>query len=546
MDEFNLIDEPWIPCIDSHGQRVEHGIRDTLLQAHELREICDDSPLVTVAVHRLLLAILYRAYDGPKDFNLWKNLYSGGAINFEKIEEYLKRWDGRFELISNSHPFYQITRLQMNNSVPIARLATECASGNNATLFDHCSDSEKANWVSAQAARWLVACQSFALGFGKCGNADINGKLEALPYFADAIALRGMNVWLQGKTLFDTLMINLVPTGEVSLPPWELSDPHKYRDKFLGKKRKVNASLGVVDLFTWQSRLIRLLPNDGSFSRMYIAQGRSADKSPGDPMKVYRVSKEEGISYISLSSRKAAWRDAHVILTIPAEKSYERRPECFNLVARAHSTGFFPMKTQFVAHVVGLASDVQKAGKFLLWRHERMPVPAALLADDNMINRLGILLENAENVAYELNSRTRRMAKLYLAPDAEYPGARQADKDEVARVANAIDPRSIYWARMEKHFFELLNNLSNDWDSISGEWKPDDQQEATNAWREYIKGEARRALEESIRSLGSTARAIQAVARIQTDFNNDDLSRKPHNLKKENANPREAARNESG
>jgi len=260
---------------------------------------------------------------------------------------------------------------------------------------------------------------------------------------------------------------------------------------------------------------------------MYFTQGRSADKSPGDPMKVSRASKEEGISAVPLGSGKAAWRDAHSILTIPAANSNERRPECFNLVARVRSTGAVQPERQFVAHVVGLASAPKKAGKFLLWRHERMPVPAALLADDNLIERLGGLLQNAEQAAFELNNRTRRIAKLYLAPDAESPDGRRADKEEVARVADAIDPRPAYWARLEKHFFALLENLPNDWDTASDDWRPDDRQAASNAWRGHVKGEARRALEESIRSLGTTARTIQAVARVRTDFNDDDLMPQP-------------------
>src|SRR5665811_2442007 len=116
---------------------------------------------------------------------------------------------------------------------------------------------------------------------------------------------------------------------------------------------------------------------------MFFTQGRSADKSPGDPMKIYRVSKEEGISTLSLSNNKAAWRDAHSIFTIPAAQSNERRPECFNLVVKARLEGTIPPEKQFVAHVVGLASAPKKAGKFLLWRHERMPVPASLLSDSN-------------------------------------------------------------------------------------------------------------------------------------------------------------------
>lgn len=523
MTEFNLIDEPWIPCIDAHGQRVEYGIRDTLLKAHELREICDDSPLVTAALHRLLLAILYRAHSGPQDFAAWKSLYMSGAFDPNNVMGYLNKWRHRFDLIANSHPFFQMAQLEMKKADSVTRLATECASGNNATLFDHCGDEEVVDWLPAQAAKCLIACQSFALGFGRSGNAKINGGDETLPYSADAIALRGMTIWLQGKTLFDTLMINLAPTNDESLPPWELDDPHKHRDRLDGKNRKAVGSMGVVDRLTWQSRLVRLLPNGGSFSRMYFTQGRSADKSPGDPMKVYRASKEEGISALPLSSGKAAWREAHSILTIPAANSNERRPECFNLVARARSTGSVQPERQFVAHVVGLATPPGKAGKFLLWRHERMPVPTALLADVNLIERLGGLLQDAEQAASELNFRTRRIAKLYLAPHAEEPDGRKPDDKDVANLIEKIDSRPAYWARLEKHFFAVLEKLPNDWDTASNYWKQDNQQAATNAWRKHVKFEAQQALEESIRSLGTTARAIQAVARVRTDFNDDDL-----------------------
>jgi CRISPR system Cascade subunit CasA len=523
MAEFNLIDERWIPCIEPDGKPIEYGIRDTLLKAHELREICNDSPLVTVALHRLLLAILYRVHGGPQDFTAWNRLYTAGAFSRRSVTDYLNKWHNRFGLTAERHPFFQMAQLETNEAVSVTRFATECASGNNATLFDHSDDEEEVAWLPAQAAKRLIACQSFALGFGKSGEAKINGKHETLPYSADAIALRGMNIWLQGKTLFDTLMINLAPTKDVSLPPWEMDDPHKHRDRLSGKERKAVASFGVVDRLTWQSRLVRLLPEDGAFSSMYFTQGRSADKSRGDPMKVYRASKQEGISPLSLSSGKAAWRDAHSILTIPPARSNERRPECFNLAARARSRGAVQPERHFVAHVVGLASAPNKAGKFLLWRHERMPVPSALLGDVNLIERLGLLLQNAEYAADELASRTRRIAKLYLAPDAESPGGRQADRGEIARVAEAIDPRPAYWARLEKHFFELLENLPKDWDPERNDWKPDDRQATTNTWRKDVKDEAKQTLEESIHSLGTTARAIQAIARVRTGFTDDDL-----------------------
>ncbi|MCK4600428.1 type I-E CRISPR-associated protein Cse1/CasA [Candidatus Bipolaricaulota bacterium] len=523
MAEFNLIDERWIPCIDLRGKQVEHGIRETLLKAHALREICDDSPLVTVAIHRLLLAILYRAHDGPRDFTAWKSMYSLGGFDEQVVGCYLAQWKNRFDIFSDDRPFYQMGSLETRIPVPVNRLATECASGNNATLFDHSEDETGANWSQVQVARRLVACQSFALGFGKSGNARIGSVEETLPYSADAIALRGMNIWLQGTSLFETLSVNLVPIDDVSAPPWELEDSNAYRDILQDKSRKVVTSLGVVDRLTWQSRLIRLIPNGNTVSRIYYTQGRSADKSAGDPMKVYRTSKDEGISALSLSSGKAAWRDAHSILTIPSASSNERRPECFNLVARARSAAVVDIAKPFAVQIVGLATAPKKAGKFLLWRHERMPIPAALLSDVNLIERLGGLLQNAEQGAIEINTRIRRISKLYLSPSCESAGARQPDKNEVNKVVDAIDPRPVYWARLEKHFYTLLDTLHDDWDKKNDGWKPDDRQTATRTWREHVKREAQRALEESIRSLGTSARAIQAVARVRTDFNDDDL-----------------------
>lgn len=521
MSEFNLIDERWIPCIDLRGKPVEYGIHETLLKAHELREICDDSPLVTVAIHRLLLAILYRAHDGPRAFTAWKSMYSLVGFDKQVVGCYLTQWKERFDIFSDDRPFYQMASLETKVPVPVNRLATECASGNNATLFDHSDDEIEANWTQVQAVRHLVACQSFALGFGKSGNAKIGGVEEALPYSADAIALRGMNIWLQGTNLFETLSVNLVPIDDVSAPPWELEASNAYRDRLQDKSRKAVTSLGVVDRLTWQSRLIRLIPNGNTVSRIYYTQGRSADKSAGDPMKVYRTSKDEGISALSLSSGKAAWRDAHSILTIPSAGSNEQRPECFNLVARARLEAI--IDKPFTVQIVGLATAPKKAGKFLLWRHERMPIPASLISDFDLIERLGGLLQNAEQVAVEINSRIRRISKLYLSPNCESAGAHQPDKNEVNKVLDAIDPRPVYWARLEEYFYALLESLPEDWDGTEECWRPDEEQTATRTWRKHIKREAQRALEESVRSLGTSARAIQAVARVRTDFNDEDL-----------------------
>ncbi|PKH48041.1 type I-E CRISPR-associated protein Cse1/CasA [Dehalococcoides mccartyi] len=543
MAEFNLIDEPWIPCIGADYNIIEYSIRDTLFKAHELREICDDSPLVTVAIHRLLLAILYRAFEGPSSMQEWRELYRNGSFNKSKIKEYLEKWCQRFNLLDEDYPFYQMSQFETVKPISVNRLATEIASGNNATLFDHCGDDIEVEWTPSQVAQRLITCQSFALGFGRSGNAKINGINEILPYSSDAIALRGMNIWLQGGTLFETLMINLSPVIDNSLPPWELKDSNKYRDRQNGKERVVCRSSGLVDQLTWQSRLIRLIPNCQTISKMYFAQGRSADKSANDLMKVYRLSKDEGVSSLSLSSNKAAWRDAHSILMIPESGSKERRPECFNMAEEAIISGVIGGSKSFVTHIVGLATAPNKAGKFIFWRHERMPVPAAFLSNIDLLKRLGSCLENAERAAEALRYRIQRVTKLYLSPDCESPGGHRPDKADVDNIIEATDPCLTYWSRMEEHFFALLESLPNDWDAATGDSKPDEEQTARLTWRQSVKLEAKRALLESIELFGTTARAIQAIAHVSTDFYDIDLDQK--SVKKKKVKGKEEHNNES-
>ena len=180
-----------------------------------------------------------------------------------------------------------------------------------------------------------------------------------------------------------------------------------------------------------------------------------------------------------------------------------------------------------------------------------MPVPISLLLSPDIRERLSTLMQGAEQVGralshglYEINKKVKRkepvgrmesIADLVLNPALEIraPGILRtkenmspgdAHNNEVYNLSKTLDPRPAYWARMETHFYELLEHLPGDWNEDLNEWKPEEQQLATLAWRRSIKREAQRALEESIRALGTTAKAIQAVARVCTTFGDSDLN----------------------
>ena len=95
MSRFNLIDEKWIPVRFSDGTHGELGLCDTLLRSSEIAAIEDQSPLVVASIHRFLLALLYRALEGPTDINQAKVLFREG-LPAEKIKAYLEKWRDRF------------------------------------------------------------------------------------------------------------------------------------------------------------------------------------------------------------------------------------------------------------------------------------------------------------------------------------------------------------------------------------------------------------------------------------------------------------------
>jgi len=104
MYSFNLIDEKWIPCILPDGNRVELSIQEVFKTAPDIMEIFDPSPLVTVALHRLLLAILHRNF-GPSDKYAWQQIWDNRIWDTNQIMAYLSKWHDRFDLFDKNTPF---------------------------------------------------------------------------------------------------------------------------------------------------------------------------------------------------------------------------------------------------------------------------------------------------------------------------------------------------------------------------------------------------------------------------------------------------------
>ncbi len=523
---FNLLDERWIPCVmDEDGRAGEFGLREVLARAPEIREIADPSPLVTVTLHRLLLAILHRNF-GPRNVSEWEKLWESGRWDQPCLDQYFAAWHERFDLFHDRYPFYQVASIEQQYAVTITKLTHELASpGNAATLFDHTIPDSVA-FSPAQAARYLLAHQSFTVGglvsLRKGEDPKICKSADAAPLTKGAVTL------VRGASLFRTLMLNLHQYNRESeapfrfdlddTPAWERDEETRPEDRH---------PKGYLDLLTWQSRRIRLFPETSPAGetvvrRVAIMKGYqfpAVDERHGrETMLAFRKNEQakgdqDPWPAIDFREARAVWRDSLALFQSAAEQ--RDRPKMLSWLNELVDEGTLDKSLILPLDLYGLSTD---RANVLFWRHEQLPVPLAYLNDENLLDRLRQALALVEQVAGVLRQSVNNLARLLLAPESNRPDARQPDGGAVGELARSFGAERVYWARLDVLFRQFLVKLEADRrPDEGGSWVYGETE--FPAWVQQVRSVAKAAFAQTAGSLDTSARSLKAVAVASREFN---------------------------
>lgn len=467
MLQFNLLDERWIPCIRAgNGAEEEYSLAGVLVNAHELREIRDSSPLVTAALHRLLLAVIHRAsrrgdeQGGPASWEEWRDLWIQGHFDAEQLTRYLEAWRHRFVLFGDDHPFYQAASLDFSYERAITNLTHELNT-DGTTLFDHTTRANSPAFSPARAARYLVAHQAFAIGgllsLEKGQDPKLYKSATSAPLTKGAVML------VQGKSLFATLMLNLHRYNRKDAEPLEMDgDDAPAWERDTETKAENRRLKGYLDLLTWQSRRIRLHPTeepDGTVVRSVVVMKGNQfpdgfNRSGHETMLAFRVNKkakgtEDPTPVVSFQPEKALWRDS---LTLLQSTEGAKRPKMLEWLAILAQHGAID-HTQIVPLVAyGLGSD---RAKIFFWRTEQLPLPLAYLSDRDLLARVRDALALAEQTGRVLRDAIREFARYVFVPDPSEDLYRQRSKD-IAALCATLAPGRRYWAALDAEFSRFL------------------------------------------------------------------------------------------
>lgn len=498
---FNLVEEPWLPVVWRDGTpSTSVGLQKLFLEAHRIQELATDNPMETLALNRMLLALLASALPELVQEPYWESCRLSGQFAPEPFAAYFRKHYDGFDLLSPTRPFYGHPNPEAKEVSPLSRLQHAAASGNNAVLFSHELDADPQPMTLAEAARALVCVQGAALGGG-----------IAQPFnFAGGPLIGGAFFWLRGladekPSLFQALLFNLPPLDTIwrydasFQCPWERTTPPA------PERRQVR---DLRDLFTFQSRRLQLVLNDaGQAIGVRYNQGSKPELQFDDPHLAYVPGKEAEMP-LRFSLEKSLWQNSLFYLTNAGKfrdpaKPAGHPPRTFEYISSVDS---IQNPVCYEADVFGLINDQAKVET---WRQERIQVFPDLLSDADRAFTLDVCLKTADEQHHHLREAARvfaSWARLHKSPQA----LSEPERRECGEVIKTLGVRSRYWQQVGRQFPQLLARIATaavaELDDVEKTWKKD-----------YCQKTARQVLQETLRAYdlsGNYRAAAEAEAHL--------------------------------
>lgn len=325
-DTFNLVDEPWIKVLKQDNSVEEVSLRCFFRNTSNYVDLAGELPTQDVAVLRILLTILYRAFRvDSRDFNRsiesWKDAWNSKCLPVKEVDDYLDAWYHRFDLKDKEKPFFLTPSLSnakdawrgLDSLVPDIADLRKMYSRRDANL----------PISAAEAARWVIHCHAFDTAGIKTGALG-DPRVKHGKGYSEGIAWCGRmaTTAIYGSNFTETLLLNLVMhplPDQLGIPAWE--------QEVTTAKARSNVEIGPIgplSVMTWQSRRIRLKWEGDQVSAVRISYGDCVDftaQPQNELMTPWKYDDRASVKAnrdtygpMALNPQRVAWRGLDVLL----------------------------------------------------------------------------------------------------------------------------------------------------------------------------------------------------------------------------------------
>lgn len=515
---FNLTTDPWIKVVETNtGQEKCVSLIEFFTHAQDYRQLAGEMRSQDLSIMRFLLAILttvysrYDANDNPyswvtidsytmkvtvveddmsekvinkKLLNTWDQLYK--AEKFSKIViDYLKHYKSRFDMFGD-HPFYQVTTDEYDALVPsnkriekevgqvqVKQLNRRISESGNKTAIFAPKAGELKNAINInELVRWLITYQNFT------GVSD-KTKIQMKEKFSKSAGwLYRLNpVYAQGKTVFETLLLNLKldskrinDTLVLQKPVWE----YEVQD-YVAKRKQQLIPDNVAELYTAWSRILHIEWQDDKHPIIFSAGIPMFESTNAfiEPMTTWRIDKVSGKYYPAAREMNSLgismWRGFGNYVDIHSD-SKQRIPGIVSWLRNIKDQGTSVIADDklLILTSTTLIRDELKAQAPGAEVVDDIRLQADVLFDSKMAEYWPVRIENAIDVTQTVGKNFYYFAKT------------------IGRIRYGKTPTKIVFANnLSAKFYQNLNEPFKEWLSqLTGN---DDREWKIEQWKEQLK-----------------------------------------------------------
>ena len=329
--------------MDQNNSTKEISLAEALIGAHRYSSLAGESPAQDAAILRLLIAIAYTVFyrtdedgqpaslwDEDAALDRWEAIWRRREFPAGPVRAYIDQWHGRFDLLDETHPFYQVPEASIGTPHTAAKLnGSILQSENKVRIFAGRAGGADKSLTLSEAARWLIYLQGYDDASVKPKTPDGKKNVKTKPGSARGwLGNLGM-IYALGDNLFETIWINTVflKDGEQlygePLPSWELEQAKT------GEYISIPLPNDLAELFTLQSRRVLLKMSEGLVTEYseYCGDLLGTENAFAEPMTVWRPVKKKaetiGYSPKPHAPSRQLWRD---FSTVAVQSTENRLP----------------------------------------------------------------------------------------------------------------------------------------------------------------------------------------------------------------------------
>ncbi|MFI8372000.1 type I-E CRISPR-associated protein Cse1/CasA [Streptomyces sp. NPDC085466] len=442
-----LVDQVgWIPVLGADGPK-EVPLREALLGSHIFTELVPDMPtMLPVLLRQVLVPVVLDAL-GDVDDELWAELMDAGEFTAEQkqvIGRYLDEHLPRFGALDATVPFGQVAGLEHPGGKvhPVSVLMPHVATGNNTPLWDARLACDPVPLPLGAAVRWMLHAQCWDTAAIKTAAVD-DPQVKAGKTTGNRTGPLGRLgvVTPLGTTLFETIVLNM-PQGVRAA-----GDRPQWARPTMKPSWQLRTPTGVLDLFTWQGRRVRLVPDepeaDGQVRVRWVvlsAGDRIDGPQPEDPHTCWTIRQDKNKGSVRYPRRHLpglmGWQGLDALLAVERDTAGFETSELLVQTATATLMGDLPSHYPLRVATCGLVYGTQDAIVSDILADD-MPLPVAALRADHAVR--GSVIRVCEQARALARTVDHLAANLIRAVGGE-PAARGKGQQPGTKLLHVLDP----------------------------------------------------------------------------------------------------------